>query len=53
VTKEITIEEITAALPIMIRASGWFYMEAAAVAGARVAQRPYGPGASHKCGNAM
>jgi len=28
-TKEITIEEITAALPIMIRASGWFYMEAA------------------------
>lgn len=27
--KEITIEEITAALPRMIRASGWFYMEAA------------------------
>jgi len=29
VAKEITIEEITTALPVMIRASGWFYMEAA------------------------
>ena len=27
--KEIEIEEITAALPIMIRTSGWFYIEAA------------------------